>query len=225
MTEAKYAIPKPPLAPRLTASQRRESIIQAAIKLFSSKGFRGTTTRELAAAVGVSEPVLYQHFQTKRDLYLAIIEWKSAEMDATYAVLSEPAADDRTFFLQLGQQVWHWYERDVELSRLLFFSALESQATPATPPPDCSSPDFSDLFFARHATKFFETVVAYIQQQVDAGRYRSDIEAFLAARAFIGMIGHYAMSKSIFRFDPVPCDSTRVIEAMVDLFLSGVIKS
>ena len=54
--------------PRLTSEERRASIVEAACKLFADKGFRGTTTRELAAAVGVSEPILYEHFKTTRDL-------------------------------------------------------------------------------------------------------------------------------------------------------------
>src|SRR5260370_40790063 len=60
--------------PRLNSDQRRAAIVDAAVRLFSERGFRGTTTRELAAAVGVSEPTLYAHFATTRDLYSAIIE-------------------------------------------------------------------------------------------------------------------------------------------------------
>jgi AcrR family transcriptional regulator len=41
--------------------------VKAAIHLFAEKGFRGATTRGLAAALGVSGPVLYQHFKNKRD--------------------------------------------------------------------------------------------------------------------------------------------------------------
>lgn len=63
---------------RLSSSARRAAILDEAVKLFSEKGFRGVTTRELAAAVGVTEPVLYQHFETKRDLYRALIEEPAA---------------------------------------------------------------------------------------------------------------------------------------------------
>ena len=59
---------------RLSSQQRRSAILGTAIRLFAERGFRGVTTRELAAAVGVSEPVLYQHFPSKKELYSAIIE-------------------------------------------------------------------------------------------------------------------------------------------------------
>ncbi len=59
---------------RMPSGERRVAIVNAAIRLFSQNGFRGTTTKQLAQAVGVSEPVLYMHFATKSELYSAIIE-------------------------------------------------------------------------------------------------------------------------------------------------------
>src|SRR5271163_3900895 len=59
---------------RLTAPDRRRQLIEAAMDLFSRKGFAGTTTKEIALAAGVSEAIIFRHFATKRDLYTAIIE-------------------------------------------------------------------------------------------------------------------------------------------------------
>ena len=58
---------------RIPREERRRQIIEAAATLFSRKGFRGTTTREIAGAVGVSEAMLFKHFATKEELYAAII--------------------------------------------------------------------------------------------------------------------------------------------------------
>src|SRR3990172_677764 len=75
---------------RLKAGERRRQIIQAAADLFSRRGFGGTTTREVAAAAGISEPTIFKHFATKEELYAAIIEAKAQ----TEAILetAEPAA-------------------------------------------------------------------------------------------------------------------------------------
>ena len=54
---------------RLSSEERRDSIVKAVIPLFAKKGFNGTTTRELAAAAGVSEALMYKHFPSKKDLY------------------------------------------------------------------------------------------------------------------------------------------------------------
>ncbi|HEY3743610.1 MAG TPA: TetR/AcrR family transcriptional regulator, partial [Bryobacteraceae bacterium] len=105
---------------RLSATERREAIIQSAIRLFSEKGFRGTTTRELAAAVGVSEPVIYDHFATKKDLYAAIIESKSQQVaDDIDCNWDGRGDDDRSAFLTLGRMIWRWHEDDHTLMRLL----------------------------------------------------------------------------------------------------------
>jgi AcrR family transcriptional regulator len=49
-------------------------LIEAAIRVFTEGSYRGTTTAEIARAAGVSEPILYRHFASKRDLYLAALE-------------------------------------------------------------------------------------------------------------------------------------------------------
>ncbi len=57
---------------RLSAEARKLAIVKAALPLFARKGYAATTTRELARAAGVSEPLLYKHFPSKDALYLEI---------------------------------------------------------------------------------------------------------------------------------------------------------
>src|SRR5436190_5938261 len=101
--------------PRLSSDERKASIVEAAMRIFAEKGFRGTTTRELAAAVGVTEPVLYEHFRTKRDLYSAIISEKAKEGLAVLSALRDRymvTEDDTGFFNELGNIIIHWYTED-----------------------------------------------------------------------------------------------------------------
>ena len=58
---------------RLDSDDRRKAIVNAAVPLFARKGFAGTTTRELAAAAGVSEALLFRHFPSKQSLYREIL--------------------------------------------------------------------------------------------------------------------------------------------------------
>src|SRR4051812_22294038 len=62
---------KPPKS-RISSEERREAIVKAVRRLFADKGFHGTTTRELAAAAGVSEALLFKHFPTKEALFSAM---------------------------------------------------------------------------------------------------------------------------------------------------------
>ncbi len=59
---------------KISGTERRADIIRTAGALFAEKGFSATTTRELAAAAGVSEALLYKHFPSKEALYSAIVE-------------------------------------------------------------------------------------------------------------------------------------------------------
>lgn len=59
---------------RLPADERRRQLLDIAAELFAERGYARTTTAELAKAAGVTEPVIYRHFDSKRDLFVALIE-------------------------------------------------------------------------------------------------------------------------------------------------------
>jgi len=59
---------------RLPAEERRRAIVEAALRVFSAGSYAGSTTAEIAREAGVSEPVLYRHFASKRDLWVACLE-------------------------------------------------------------------------------------------------------------------------------------------------------
>src|ERR1022692_5341331 len=59
---------------RLPASDRRLQLLETALDASSRKGFGGTTTKEIAAAAGVTEAIIFRHFPTKQDLYNAVLD-------------------------------------------------------------------------------------------------------------------------------------------------------
>jgi AcrR family transcriptional regulator len=80
---------------KLTGEERRAAIIKAVRRVFAEKGFDATTTRELAAAAGVSEALLFKHFPNKEALFSAMQLACCAEEDmGKYELLSamEPSA-------------------------------------------------------------------------------------------------------------------------------------
>jgi AcrR family transcriptional regulator len=58
---------------RLPAPARREQILDVAVQVFARNGFHGTSMNDVAEAAGVTKPVLYQHFDSKQELYLALL--------------------------------------------------------------------------------------------------------------------------------------------------------
>ena len=67
---------------KLAAGERREALLAAALPLFARRGWLGTGTRELAAAGGVTEPILYRHFEDKEGLFLAVLERAAVRLEA-----------------------------------------------------------------------------------------------------------------------------------------------
>ena len=63
-----------PASTRLPAAERRRAIVEAALKVFSEGSYAGATTAQIAREAGVSEPILYRHFASKRDLYVACLD-------------------------------------------------------------------------------------------------------------------------------------------------------
>src|ERR1039458_6783997 len=65
---------------RLDATQRREQLVSTAQRLFGERGYRATTMEDIANAAGVTKPLLYQHFTSKRALYLELVHRVSSEL-------------------------------------------------------------------------------------------------------------------------------------------------
>jgi AcrR family transcriptional regulator len=70
---------RPPAA-RLPAARRRKQLLEVALRVFGERGFHPTSMNDVAEAAGVTKPVLYQHFRSKRDLYREVLTDVGAEL-------------------------------------------------------------------------------------------------------------------------------------------------
>ncbi len=195
---------------RMSHEERRAAILDAAVRLFAERGFRGTTTRALADAVGVTEPVLYEHFRSKRELYCAIVEAKAQAGMALATATLEPlleARDDRGFFLALGHIILRYLSEDQTYARLLIGVALEDA-------------ELGRVFYNRQRPGR-EKVAAYIALRIQEGAFRP-VHPALAARVFFGMLNHHATAVMLYGDDFVKLPPDQVVEGMVDLFLKGI---
>ena len=196
----------------MPGEERRAAIVSAAVRLFAARGFRGATTRELAAAMGVTEPVLYRHFRTKRDLYDAIIQNKSREGQRKVMSRLEPflnTRDDRGFFRLLAGIILDQYARNPEYMRLLLFSALEGH-------------ELAELFYEREVIGFYRCLIdRYIARRMREKAFRRADPA-VVARGFVGLVAHHGLVRMLFRDRIVKQSRRRLIDELVDIFLKGI---
>ena len=172
----------------MTGDNRRKQILETAVHLFSTHGFRGTTTRKIAEAAGVSEAMVFRHFSTKEDLYGAILEEKACEEgshrfpwesnDPLQQAISEK--DDLGVFYHLALHVLNKQQADVGFMRLMFFSALEEH-------------DLAERFFTEFVSKVYDFIGGYVDQRQHDGAMR-EINPRVVVRAFIGMIIHHSLN-------------------------------
>ncbi len=77
---------------RLAADERRAALVDVALRVFSARSYRGATTAEIAREAGVTEPILYRHFGSKRDLFLACLDevWRRLREAVEHEIAGEP---------------------------------------------------------------------------------------------------------------------------------------
>jgi AcrR family transcriptional regulator len=104
---------------RLSAPERREAILDAALQVFGARGYETASMSEVAAAGGISKPVLYDHFASKRDLYVALVDRESASLSAALTASLDPAASLDERLRTLASTAIDHARRNPESSRLL----------------------------------------------------------------------------------------------------------
>lgn len=172
----------------MTGDKRREQILQTAVDLFSQRGFKGTTTKEIARAAGVSEAMVFRHFATKDELYGAILHNKGC-LDGVHRfpweeneTLQEAIKqkDDFAVFYNIALDAMNKHQADEGFMRLLFYSALEEHA-------------LAERFFNEFIARVYEFIGGYVEERQRDGAFR-DLNPQIAVRAFLGMLIHHSLN-------------------------------
>ena len=173
---------------RMTGDKRREQILQTAVNLFSQRGFKGTTTKEIARAAGVSEAMVFRHFATKDELYGAILDNKGCE-DGVHRFPWEAnetlqkaieQKDDLAVFYNIALDAMNKHQSDEGFMRLLFYSALEEHV-------------LAERFFNDFIERVYEFIGGYIGRRQREGAFR-ELNPRVAVRAFLGMLIHHSLN-------------------------------
>jgi TetR/AcrR family transcriptional regulator len=198
---------------RLPAEDRRRQLIETALNFFSRKGFDGTTTKEIAAAAGVNEAIIFRHFPSKQALYTAVLAYhhESGELDKTLAQWKTlmDANDDVGLLRTIAEQMMEKYRRDNRVPRALFFAALEGHQTGLQQHRELSLP-------------VFELLCQYIARRQSEGAIRNNVPAGAIVGALIGAANHYAMMTEFFGFK-APATDREVAGAFLHILLHGIL--
>jgi AcrR family transcriptional regulator len=110
------------MSTRLPAPARREQLLAVALEVFARQGFHGTSMNDVAEAAGVTKPVLYQHFVSKRELYLALLGEVGANLLDAIASATASVTDGRAQTEAGFAAYFQWVADDHDAFLLLFGS-------------------------------------------------------------------------------------------------------
>jgi TetR/AcrR family transcriptional regulator len=196
----------------MSGDERRQHLIEVALHLFATNGFRGTTTKAIAQAAGVSEGIIFRHFPTKEDLYTAILNHKARQqgMDQILTTLRRAidAEDDEGLVLQMALKTFDSYRQDADFQRLMLRAALEGH-------------DLARVSQRTLGLPLFDLLREYVIKRQADGAFRSGDPALLV----FGMVAlpvYFAIVSRLFGLDVAKQSDRDVAAAFARLVLDGV---
>jgi AcrR family transcriptional regulator len=214
----------------MAADERRLQIVQVALRLFSERGFRGATTKEIAQAAGVSEAIIFRHFATKEDLYTAIIDYKGcaglgaspvAPGEARPPVVEQicgcagealAAADDLEVLRRIALSMLEHHQSDPDFLRILMYLALESHS-------------LAQVFWDKNVRVLYDFLGDYVRRRQREGAFR-EVEPYAAVRVFVGAIIHHSLVNLLWDKDParriLNVSNEEAARQFAEIFLRGV---
>jgi TetR/AcrR family transcriptional regulator len=176
----------------MPASDRRSQILNVALNIFSKKGLNGATTKEIAAAAGVTEAIIFRHFPTKNALYQAVLESQIGceRFQEWLASVQECMArnDDAGLFRGIATAIIESYAGDARMERVMLFAALEGN-------------EQGLAHYRSFSIPIYELLRVYLEKRQREGALAGYHPGAILA-AIAGMAQRYAMSTVMFGFAP-----------------------
>ena len=193
--------------PKLS-SQREQEILDAAVRVFSRKGFNGATTKEIASEAGVAEGTIFRYFKTKKDILLSLVGPYLAQ-SLTDAIEEVSGATDEVILTAIIKNRLDIIKKNSNLIMLLFTEAQ-------------FHPELREKFTEKVVLKVAVVLEQLITTRIKQGAYK-EVDPQIATRIFVGMMGIFILWKTYLSGDKyISFDENTVIKNVVDIFLNGI---
>lgn len=205
----------PSRATRMPRDERRNQVLEVALDLFSRDGFHHVSMDDIAERAEVSKPVLYRHFPSKLDLYLAVVDHRGEALvaavdEALAGIGTRPLASGKVVVQEITEALVRGYVRFVAESGDSFALLFESDVT------------HDDAVRGRveHASR---QVALTLRRGLREATGLSEDEADLVATVLLSMAT--ATATSTYRSDAVPVESAiDLISRLVWGGVSGLVR-
>jgi len=192
---------------RLPADRRRHQLLEVALQLFAERGFNATTMDDIAEAAGVTKPLLYQHFASKRALYLELVDSVADTMLEAIGKAVAAAGGPRQQVEGGFAAYFHLVVTHADAFRLLFGSDVPN-----------------DPELSRAVRQVENSIAEAIDVLIDAGL--DEDHRRLLAYAVVGMAQgacrHFLAVHQPSRADPEESEADRLARRLADLAWAGL---
>lgn len=193
-------------------ADRRQQILEAALKVFSTKGFHKATNKDIAqAAGGISPGLIYWYFKDKEDLFLSIIRERAAIFQLADHPEQLMELPPREGLALIGRTYLSIFKvpGNVAIIRIIVGEAIRF-------------PQIAEMVYKQAASRFLGLLSQYLQRQVDLGRLRAH-DTRIGARSFLGMFVVNVVARELMR-DPsaIATPDEQLIATVLDIFLGGL---
>jgi AcrR family transcriptional regulator len=194
---------------RLTAEERRNRIFDAAVEAFAEKGYQAASVREISTAAGITQPVFYDHFSSKRALFETILTTARGELIniGTEAMLQDAPARER--IREAVDRFFRFVEEKPALARVLLIGSEGAPELAAV-----------DRAVQQDASEQLTAILqAAIQQE---GRHTGDEDRFTLQVEFI-KLGMHGLAEWWWDNPDVPREA--LVEVVMDVCWFGMRES
>jgi AcrR family transcriptional regulator len=188
---------------RMRAPERRRQLLEVARKVFGRRGYHTVTMDSVAKEAGVTKPILYDHFPSKRELYLALLEADLANLQKRLAEGLENSRGNRERIQASFQTYFDFVDEHAEGFRLLMQEAVGGDR------------HFSDLVF-----KFRDEVLGKVTE-VLVRESKGNLDRDQAQDVALGLIG---MAETVAQRNPGASKEqrSRTVDTLVRLAWRGI---
>ncbi len=202
---------------RLKAEERKAQIVEAALQLFSEKGFSGTRTKEIARLAGISEALVFRHFKSKEELYNEALRSTMRGHPIIPDIIGKIDRKDDfgVLFAYADHMVEHGL-KDERMFRLILYSGLEGVRLEE----HSDRPRLGDQENGWEPAD--EALVRYFEERIGDGVFK-EMNPRITVRLFRNSVAMY-VADQILKIDPDPFPATHgeAMAALVGIYLNGL---
>jgi AcrR family transcriptional regulator len=188
------------------AGNLRQQILEAALKVFSVRGFERSTTKAIATEAGIAEGTIFNYFPTKRDILFGFLE--DVAVAPLSAVLGDTTASDAEIIKNFFRNRLKLWQENQAVMKVMIAESLFSK-------------DLAEEFQKRVFEPGIKEIIGYIAGRTETGVF-IQLDPSIVARSLVGVIVWFGLIQHAIASENTSMDDESIVDTLTLLFLNGI---